>query len=151
MDIRQTNCPSMHKGDTWGVLGVNIQKSGKAVKRLDRLAPPLVHACEFIWEWTNPSRPSIPQEHWGGGGRGSQIQNCWEAVKRLNRLAPNFSTSANSSGIGHRLNTIHPTIPQGHLVFFRGSQIQMFEEAVKRLHRLAPNLVQICGFVWEWT
>ena len=47
------------------------------------------------------------------------------------------------------LNTIRPTIPQGHFGFFIGSQIQMFGEAVKRLDRLAPNLVQICGFVWE--
>ena len=52
MDIHQTNCPSRHKGGTWGVLGVNIQKSGEAVKRLDRLAPTLVHVCRFIWEWT---------------------------------------------------------------------------------------------------
>ena len=27
----------------------------------------------------------------------------------------------------------------------------MIGEAVKRLDRLASNLVQICGFVWEWT
>ena len=39
----------------------------------------------------NPSRPSIPQGTFrGGGGRGSQIQKIWEAVKRLNRLAPNL-------------------------------------------------------------
>ena len=35
-------------------------------------------------------------------------------------------TSADSSGNGHRLNTIRPTIPQGHWGGFRGSQIQMF-------------------------
>ena len=38
--------------DTWGFRGSNIQKSGEAVKRLDRLAPTLVHVCGFIWEWT---------------------------------------------------------------------------------------------------
>ena len=27
-------------------------KSGKSTKRLDRLAPNLVHVCRFIWEWT---------------------------------------------------------------------------------------------------
>ena len=27
----------------------------------------------------------------------------------------------------------------------------MFGETVKRLDILAQNLVQICGFVWEWT
>ena len=35
-----------------GGLGVNIQKSGEAVKRLYRLAPTLVHVCGYIWEWT---------------------------------------------------------------------------------------------------
>ena len=34
-----------------GFRGSNIQKSGGAVKRLDRLAPTLVHVCGFIWEW----------------------------------------------------------------------------------------------------
>ena len=35
-----------------GVRVSQIQKSGEAVKRLDRLAPPLVHVCGIIWEWT---------------------------------------------------------------------------------------------------
>ena len=54
MDIRQTNCPERHKGALGGgggFRGSNIQKSGEAVKRLDRLAPTLVHVCGFIWEW----------------------------------------------------------------------------------------------------
>ena len=50
----------------------------------------------------------------------------------------------------HRLNTIRPTIPQGHFGFFRGSQTQMFGEAVKRLDRLTPNLAHMCRFIWEW-
>ena len=50
IDIRQTNCPETHKGHL-GFRGSNIQKSGEAVKRLDRLAPTLVHVCGFIWEW----------------------------------------------------------------------------------------------------
>ena len=33
----------------------------------------------------------------------------------------------------------------------RGSHIQKSWEAVKRLDRLAPNLVNVCGFIWEWT
>ncbi len=78
--------------------------------------------------------------------------------KSLGRLSNGWTdwhqicyTSADSSGNGHRLNTIRPTTPQDHFGFFRGSQIQMFGEAVKRLDRLAPHLVQICGFFWEWT
>ena len=35
-----------------GFRGSQMQKSGKAVKRLDRLAPNLVHVCGFVWEWT---------------------------------------------------------------------------------------------------
>ena len=44
--------PLETQGGHLGGLGVNIQKSGEAVNRLDRLAPTLVHVCEFIWEWT---------------------------------------------------------------------------------------------------
>ena len=50
MDVRQTNCPKRHKGAFGGGFrGSNIQKSGEAVKRLDRLAPTLVHVCGFLW------------------------------------------------------------------------------------------------------
>ena len=38
-------------GHLGGFRGSNNQRSGKAVKRLDRLAPTLVHICGFIWEW----------------------------------------------------------------------------------------------------
>ena len=51
--------------------------------------------------------------------------------------------SADSSGNGHRLNTIRPPqYPRGISGGFRGSQTQMFGEAVKWLDRLAPNLVK---------
>ena len=40
-----------HLGGGGGFRGLNNQWSGKAVKRLDRLAPTLVHICGFIWEW----------------------------------------------------------------------------------------------------
>ena len=50
-----TSRPSIPQGG-WrgggGVRGSQIQKSWEAVKRLDRLAPNLVHVCGFIWEWT---------------------------------------------------------------------------------------------------
>ena len=38
-------------GHLGGFRGSNNQRSGKAVKWLDRLAPTLVHICGFIWEW----------------------------------------------------------------------------------------------------
>ena len=104
MDIRQTNCPERHNGALGGFRGPNIQKSGEAVKRLDRLASTLVHDGGFIWEWAYKYKSPLntPGGMAGGGGvRGSQIQKSWEAVKRLDRLA--------------------------------------------------PNLVNVCGFIWEWT
>ena len=61
----------------------------------------------------------------GGGGRGSQIKKSWEAVKRLDRLHQISYTSVDSSGNGHRLKTIHPTIPRGDILGgFMGSTIQ---------------------------
>ena len=41
-----------------------------------------------------------------------------EAVKLLDRLAPNLVhvMSADSSGNGHRLKTIRPTIPHGSIL-----------------------------------
>ena len=56
----------------------------------------------------NPS-PTTPGGIGGGGGRGSQSQKSGEAVKRLHRLPPNLVHVG-----GFRLNTIRPTIPQGH-------------------------------------
>ena len=50
-----TSRPSIPQGASrggGGVRGSQIQKSWEAVKRLDRLAPNLVHLCGFIWEWT---------------------------------------------------------------------------------------------------
>ena len=85
-------------------------KSWEAVKRLDQLAPTLVYVCGFIWE----CRPSIPQGAMGVGGH---------TFKSLGKLLDGYTdwqqtwynTPADSSGNGHRLNTIHHTIPHGHL------------------------------------
>ena len=46
---RDTSLGGCHKSG--GFRGSNNQRSGKAVKRMDRLAPTLVHICGFIWEW----------------------------------------------------------------------------------------------------
>ena len=138
-----------------GHLGVRvsqIQKSGETVKRLDRLAPNLANMCRPIWEWIYAKQIAHGETRGHlGGFRGQTfkslgtLSNGWTDWQQL------WFTSADSSGNGHRLNTIRLTIPQGHFGFFRGSQIQMFGEAVKRLDRLASNMVQICGFVMEWT
>ena len=53
MDIMlKTISHSIPKGEIWGFRWSKMQKSGKSTKRLDRLAPNLVHVCGFIWEWT---------------------------------------------------------------------------------------------------
>ena len=65
----------------------------------------------------NPSRPSLPQGAFrgGGGGRGSQIQKRGEAVKRLHRLAPNLVHVGGFVWEWTWLNTIRSSIPQGVL------------------------------------
>ena len=77
MDIRQTNCPSRHKVGMLGGKGSNIQKAWEAVKRLDQLAPTLVHDCGFIWEWTQAKSksPLNTPGAWGGGGVGGHKLN----------------------------------------------------------------------------
>ena len=109
MDIRQTICPWRHKGALGGGGGrwSQIKMSGEAVKRLDRLAPTLVHVCGFIWEWINrlnTTRPSIPQRAFRGGGLGGQ------KFKSLGKLSNGWTDwhlirymSADSSGNGHNI------------------------------------------------
>ena len=94
----------------------------------------------------------LPLETQGGtwGVLGGQQ---FKSIGKLSDWHQLWFTSADSSGNGHRLNTSRPSIPRG--IWGGGgvrvSQIQKSWEAVKRPDRLAPNLVQICGFVWEWT
>ena len=135
-----------------GVRVSQIQKSGKAVKRLDRLAPNLAHICRSIWERIY-AKQIAPRDKRGalGGVKGQtfksigKLSNGWTDWHQL------WFTSADSSGNGHRLNPRRPSIPQRHWRGVRGSQIQKSWEAVKQLDRLPPHLVHVCGFVWEWT
>ena len=87
-------------------MGSQIQKSGEAVKWLDRLAPNLVHVCRFIWNGhrLNTIRPSIPQGGILGGGLGVTNSKVWGSCQ----------TSADSSGNGHRLKQFAPQYPKGH-------------------------------------
>ena len=94
--------------------------------------------------------PIETQGTWGFTGRTfkslGKLSNGWTDWHQL------WFTSADSSGNGHRLNPSRPSIPQGAFGGGgRGSQIQKSGEAIKWLHRLAPNLLQVGGFVWEWT
>ena len=62
-----------------------------------------------------------------------------------------WHTCADSSGNGYMANKLNLNT-QGA---FGGGGLGVTNprvwEAVKRLDRLAPNLVDVCGFVWEWT
>ena len=81
-----------------------IKKSGEAVKRLDQLAT----------RQTNCTSRHKGSTGGGGGGRG-------QTFKRLGKLSNGCTywhqiwyTSADSPGNGHRVNTIRPTVLQGH-------------------------------------
>ena len=145
MDIRQTNCPKIHKGHLGVLRGSNIQKSREAINRLDRLAPTLVHVGGFIWEYKYKLSLNTPWGHGGGGG--SQIQKCWTDWHQLS------STSVDSSGNGHRLKTIRPTIPRATFwVVLWDQQFKILGNVVKRLDRLGINCAHAkCRRIWERT
>ena len=79
----------------------------------------------------NTIHPTIPQGALGGGGLGvthsnvlGKLSNGWTDWHQI------WYKSADSSGNGHRLNTIRPSIPQGVLW---GSHVKKSGEAVKQL------------------
>ena len=90
-----------------------IQKSWEAVKRLDRLAPNLAHICRSDLG-LDIRQTNYPLRHKGalGGGGGhtfkslGKLSNGWTDWHQL------WYTSADSSGNGHRLNTIRPQYPR---------------------------------------
>ena len=63
----------------------------------------------------------------------------------MDRLAPNSDTSVDSSGNGHRLNTIRPRYPTAALGGggLGGPQFKSLENVVKRLDRLGLNFAHI--------
>ena len=87
-----------------GLEGNKCKKSGEAVKRLDRLAPNLAHMCRFIWDLNCPSRHK-------GWFRGSDIKKSGGSFQMAGPIRHQlWFTSADSSGNGHRLNTICPSL-----------------------------------------
>ena len=112
MDIAKYNSPLNTTGGISGVLGGLKFKSGKAAKRMDRLAPNSVHVCGFIWEWTqakNNSPHDTPWWHFGGGFRGSTIQKPVKCGQTAGPVGNKFCTyNAGESGNGHRLNKLAP-------------------------------------------
>ena len=109
-----------------GFRGSNIQKSREAVKWLDRLAPTLVHVVGFLWEWAYEYKSTLNTPGGMAGGLGGnklksmgKLSNGWTDWHQI------WHTSVDSSGNGHRLKRIHPTISQGGILGgFMGSTIQ---------------------------
>ena len=87
-----------------------IQKSGQAVKRLDRLAPNLPHICRSIWEWIY-AKQIVPRGHLGGF-RGQTFKSLGKLSNGSTDWHQLWFTSADSSGNGHRLNPSRLSIPQ---------------------------------------
>ena len=115
LDIRQTNCSSIHKG----ALG-RFRGGGQQFISMGKLTD-----WHQIWFTSadssgnghelNTSRPSIPQGHWGGGGVGcdkskslGKLSNGWTDCHQM------CHTSADPSGNGYTPNKL-PFESQGHL------------------------------------
>ena len=89
---------------------------------------------------------------WGGGFRGPKMQSQENLPSGCTDWHQICYTSADSSGNGHRLKTISPSIFQGAFWgALGGHKMQKSGKSTKRLDRLAPNLVHVCGFISEWT
>ena len=103
MDIAKYNSPLKTTGGISGVLGGHKIKSGKAAKRMDRLAPNSVYVY----------RPTIHQGHFGGFLGGHKFKCLGKLSTGWTDWYQIWYTSPDSSWNGHRLNTIRPSIPQG--------------------------------------
>ena len=88
--------------------------SGKATKRLGRLAPNLAHICKFIWEWIYAKQIASRDTRGTWGVLGGQQ---FKSLGKLSDWHQLWFTSTDSSGNGHRQNTSRPSIRQ---VAFRG-------------------------------
>ena len=87
MDIRQTNCPSRHKGALGVFRGSNIQMSGEALKRFDRLEPNLYMSADSTGNGHSYNSPLNATGGISGGFRGHTFKSG-NAAKRVDRLAP---------------------------------------------------------------
>ena len=125
MDIRQTNCPKRHLG---GVLeGQTIKGQGKLSNGWTDWHQLWFTSADSSGNWyrLNTSRPSILQGACRGGVRGHKFKSLGKLSKGWTDLHQIWYTSVDSSGNGHRLKTIRPTIPQGGILGgFMGLTIQ---------------------------
>ena len=94
-------------------------------------------------DYAKQSEPQDTRGHFGDF-RGSQIQKSGKLSNGWTDWHQIWHTSADSSGNGHRLNTIRPSTLGGGGV--RGSQIQKSGEDSNGW----SDWHHICRFVWEW-
>ena len=140
MDIRQTICPKRHKGHLGGFRGSNIQKSREAVKRLDRLAPTLVHVGGFIWEHKYKSPLNTPEGMAGAGLGGHKFKSLGKLSNGWTDWHQIWYTFVDSSGNGHRLKQFAPRYPGATFwVVLWDQQFKILENVFKRLDRLGIN------------
>ena len=101
-----------------------IQKSGEAVKRLDRLAPHLAQICISIWEWIYANQIA-PRDTRGQFGvfLGGTNYNVWGSCQTARTIGTKFHTCLRIRlGIDiAKYNS--PLNTTGALGGFRGSQI----------------------------
>ncbi len=89
-----TTRPQYPRGIWRAVRGSQIQMFGEAIKRLDRLAPTLVHVCGFIWEWTQAKSKSplnTPGGIWGGR-EGVTDSKVWGSCQTAASIGTKFGT-----------------------------------------------------------
>ena len=147
--------PCVTQGGIWRVLG------GQKFKHLEKLPNgwtdwhQIWHTCAD--SFGNGHRlktisSSIPKGGtWGvlGGQKYKSQENIPSGCTDWHQMC---YTSADSSGNGHRLKTISPSIPQrAFWGVLGGHKMQKSGKSTKWLDRLSPNLVHICGFIWEWS
>ena len=93
----ETQGRHMRGGGYWS----NIKKSREAGKRLDRLAPTLVHVCGFIWERTqDKSKSPLNTQGAFGGVGGNQLKRLGKLSNGCTDRHQIWFTSADSSGNG---------------------------------------------------
>ena len=86
--------------------------SGKATKRLGRLAPNLAHMRKFICEWITPNKLPLETQGatwWVLGGK------QFKSLRKLPDWLQFWFTSADASANRHRLNPSRSSIPDGAL------------------------------------
>ena len=112
--------PLKTQGGTWRVF------RGSKIQSLGKLSNGWID-CHQLWFMSadssgnghrlNISRPSITKGAFGGGLGGHKFKSLGKLSNCCTDWHQLWDTSADSSGNGHRLNTIRPSIPHGA---FRG-------------------------------